>query len=432
MPTEPKPLPIVLGIAERAAQVRDRNTNLYMWNTLGLRTIVPCAVFPMPFPNWSLAVAFPADAFTEDQRFVFLDSDDTELGWLAVEGAAQSTASLEAGPEAEADKRHLSFLAIAGSWTLLFIPIVDTKILLRRPGPVVIRLKSAAGPTVGRLNFALLSVPPLTVEQINAIRSNPVAAKAVQIKYQCNTCHDTFKAYSALERLENLELQGFQWHKDIPARYACTCGANTIELEYIRNNLHALLGSPITSRAEVSFVPLYEGSALAELRAKCTQLFSSARKEEELQMLLEQNPILLHQFAGLRIFHKPPILTKFVADFAVLTPQRHLVLIEIEKSTTRLLKKDGGVAAELSHAFDQVRSWLHVADEHRLALLDAMGIERSEVGAVRGVVIAGRDQGYDALHLRRLKGSDWGSISLLTYDDLLFALESLIGKVDRL
>ena len=106
-------------------------------------------------------------------------------------------------------------------------------------------------------------------------------------------------------------------------------------------------------------------------------------------------------------------------------PQKKLVLIELEKTTTKLIKKDGGLHSALNHAFDQVRDWLHVVDEHRLAV----NIDRSRVSTIRGVVIAGRDLGYDAQHLRQLKGSDWGKITLLTYDDLFFSLDSLIRKI---
>jgi hypothetical protein len=142
--------------------------------------------------------------------------------------------------------------------------------------------------------------------------------------------------------------------------------------------------------------------------------------------------LLLHQFPAERLFPKPPILTFFFADFAVVTPQRELILIELEKTSTRLLKKDGGVAADLSHAFDQVRDWLHTIDEHRLAVLDSLKIDREQVSIVRGVVIAGRDIGYDAHHLRKLKGTDWGRVALLTYDDLAFALDVLIRRMDAL
>ena len=51
---------------------------------------------------------------------------------------------------------------------------------------------------------------------------------------------------------------------------------------------------------------------------------------------------------------------------------------------------------------------------------------------VRGVVIAGRDVGYDAHHLRKLKGVDRGRITFLTYDDLYFSLDALIKHMDAL
>ena len=96
------------------------------------------------------------------------------------------------------------------------------------------------------------------------------------------------------------------------------------------------------------------------------------------------------------------------------------------------MKKDGGVAADLSHAFDQVRNWLHVVNDHRLAVLDSLKIEKEDVSSVYGIVIAGRDVGYDAHYLRRLKGEDRGRVSFLTYDDLLFALVALIKRMDEL
>lgn len=42
-----------------------------------------------------------------------------------------------------------------------------------------------------------------------------------------------------------------------------------------------------------------------------------------------------------------------------------------------------------------------------------------EVSSVRAAVIAGRDLGSDAEHLRRLKARDFGRVRLLTYDDVL-------------
>ena len=97
-----------------------------------------------------------------------------------------------------------------------------------------------------------------------------------------------------------------------------------------------------------------------------------------------------------------------------------------------VVKKDGGIAAPLNHAFDQVRDWLNICDQHKLAVLECLKVDSSEVGAIKGAVIAGRDIGYDAHHLRNLKSNDYGPVSLHTYDDLLFALRTLISKIRSL
>lgn len=110
----------------------------------------------------------------------------------------------------------------------------------------------------------------------------------------------------------------------------------------------------------------------------------------------------------------------------MLTPERELVLIEIERASTRLLKSDGGQHSDLTHAIDQIHNWLGVTRDHLLAVLDdSLHIPREMVSTVRGVVIAGRDLGNDPNHLRGLKARYRGEIKLLTYDDLAAALAVL-------
>jgi vesicle coat complex subunit len=161
---------------------------------------------------------------------------------------------------------------------------------------------------------------------------------------------------------------------------------------------------------------------LLEIRRLFVQLLDRNPPEEEIQKFIQDNPVLLHQFPAERLFFKPAILTFFKADFAVLTPQKELILIEIETTKTRLMNKSGDAAQPLSHSIDQVRNWLHVADEHRLAVLAALGID--QVSSISGVVIAGRDGSYDREHLRRLKGFDRGRVTFLTFDDLAASLSS--------
>lgn len=196
--------------------------------------------------------------------------------------------------------------------------------------------------------------------------------------------------------------------------------------------MHGLLGRPMAASGEMDFVPLYHVRALRSIANSFGHLIAQSPKEEILQKFIEENPILMHQFPSTKILVKPKILTSYVADFGIITSTKEFLLIELEKTTTRLLRRDGGIAAPLSHAFDQVRDWLHHVDEHRVAVLDSLNIDRTEVSSIRGVVIAGRDIGYDARDLRKLKGADWGRVTFLTYDDLVFALNALIERFEKL
>jgi hypothetical protein len=285
---------------------------------------------------------------------------------------------------------------------------------------------------LGKVHFLLANAAPLTADRIAAIRADPSALKSVRIELACKFCDAKCRAYSGIERSQEAEHEGWTWYEALPELYSCVCGKTIMSLVSIRKNLHGLLGHRSRMSTQVNYVPLYERSSLESIRHTFARLLNSTPKEEALQLFLEKNPILLHQFPATRLLSKPPILTMFKADFAVLTPNRELIVIELEGANTKLLRKNGDVAAPLSHAFDQVRNWLQEIDEHRSAILRTLGIEAGEVGLVRGVVIAGRDGGYDALHLRRLKGNDWGRIALFTYDDLLFALDALINKFEAL
>jgi len=113
-------------------------------------------------------------------------------------------------------------------------------------------------------------------------------------------------------------------------------------------------------------VRLYEDSALAETCRKFVRLLDSEPDEEQVQKFLESNPVFFHTFTPIKLIPKPPILTEYKADFAVLNNRRELLLIEIERPALRLLKKDGGVTADLQHAIDQVRNWMCVVNDQYL------------------------------------------------------------------
>jgi len=392
------------------------------------KNIILSNIFPLQLPAWHVAIALSSNDLFTPIKLVLVDEAGDELGFVGFSSESNHDNVILSKETPSAT----NVLVVPDCWTLFFLPLGNTGIAIKRPGNVQFRVNSVRGEVVGQLTFILVEPPALTSERIAALRSDPLATKAARVVYSCAVCGTDVRAYVALEHDQALESEGWQWYSNFPEKFICECGRNVFELDIARRNLHALLGAQAVKSDRVEFIPLYEQTALATLRASYSNLIKRDPKEEDIQKFLEANPVLLHPFPALRLFNKPPILTHFFADFAIVTPQKELVLVEIEKTTTRLLKKDGGMAADLGHAFDQVQSWLHVLDEHRVAVLDSLRIERNEVSTVRGVVIAGRDLGYDSLHLRRLKGRDFGRTSFMTYDDLLLSLDSLIGKMRKL
>lgn len=121
----------------------------------------------------------------------------------------------------------------------------------------------------------------------------------------------------------------------------------------------------------------------------------------------------------------PPILSKHQADFAILDSRGTLWFVEIERPDILLLRKDGATSAEMEHAISQVRDWLFLYEKHRGAVLECLDLRDHAVTRVRGLVIAGRDEGYDVENLRKFKWQDRGAIDCMTYDDLLSSCATL-------
>lgn len=419
-----------LGIAERAAYVRDGNTNVLKWDVLGLKHVCLSPLFPLSLTGTHLGFAFRH----------FISAPAVTLRIVAENGKYELPNISLFGQEVVAEPESVAFRSEGPvamlpqlGWTIFFIPLTS-QFVVHEPGTYLVTAQAdGAEEVIGQLQFVAVHPAPLTSDRIAAIRADPRAAKFIRINIGCNQCPSMLLAYAGLERSNKEEAEGYIWFQELPLVFECSCGNTTVDLSYIRSNLSVLLGEHVHSGAsEERFVPLYERSSLEMIYNSFRYLLERDPKEERIQKFLEENPVLLHQFPSSRLFFKPPILTFFNADFAVVTPQKELVLIEIERASTRLLSKQGGQAAPLRHALDQVDSWLHVVEEHRLAVLDSLKIPREEVSSVRGVVIAGRDGGSDAEHLRRLKGRQRGQVSFMTFDDLLFGLGVLVRTVQGL
>ena len=98
------------------------------------------------------------------------------------------------------------------------------------------------------------------------------------------------------------------------------------------------------------------------------------------------------------------------------------------KSPRLLLKKDGGVRADLQHAVDQVRRWLREFEDYRDAALDCLGLTKEQVAKVKGVVIAGRTPN-DVQRERILRSHRFADIEFYTYDDIRRSVAEIIKRI---
>jgi hypothetical protein len=393
----------------------------------GLKNVLLANFFPIVLSSWKLGLAIRRPDPAKNLRIKFQAESGEEIGWIQLTSAA-------ATPAAPLTGTNSIFLWVdPRTWSVVFLDFPpNATLVVQKPGRyfVVLQRDDNNDEVIGEFLYLLVEPPQFTAERVAAIKSDPHAVKAVRVVFGCKACPSKFQVYAALEHDPKLEAEGFRWYADIPEHFACECGITQFDVSTYKRNFHALLGQQQQALSgEVSWAPLYEKSAIENLRIEFLNLVNADPPEEILQEFIEKNPILLHQFPAERLFFKPPILTRYKADFAVVTPQKELVLIEIERASTNLLKSDGGQHSQLTHAIGQVRNWLHEVDEHRLAVLDSLEIPSAMVSKVRGVVIAGRDTGNDASHLRRLKGSDQGRVTLLTYDDLTAALAALAQRL---
>lgn len=415
---------VFVGLCERATCVPVENTNIPQWNVIGLKQVVLLPIYPMTLNAFIAGFCF--GFWEEDTIYDICICDEN--------GAVVGSFSIKRTPDSEVGdldngSNKLLITNFGADWCQVFVPLSNANIIITKPGNYTVKhISNGNSKIIGGFQCAVYDPIPLSKERELAIQNDPTAANSVTISYGCKNCLDSISAYVSLDRRRDDEDKSLIWYQDLPDSFDCKCGKVHYDLRILQKNMHGMLGCREKCNVP-DLMPLYEKGSLQNILNKFKNKYFSDVKEEVLQKFIEENIILLHQFPALKVFIKPPILTFYFADFAILTPQRELVLIEIERPQIQLLKKDGGTSSQLNHAIDQVRDWIHVASEHRQAFLDSISVEKDKVSKIRGVVIAGRDSGCDAMHLRKLKSFDFGQIQFLTYDDLYYALLLLIQKI---
>jgi len=279
----------------------------------------------------------------------------------------------------------------------LIIPVPAPPLVVLEPTVLALRIQWAdCLAPLGRIACLFHEPTPLTEAEWQAMMSNPAAAKSTRASLTCTACLDELAVYYRLkpggEAIPRVMKNAIPID-EAPNHWTCKCGKSTFSLEYLKKGFHQFLRQSAPWHqgkvAGHTMLPMYEQGQLGRLHADFQSLIGSDPPEEMVQQFVHSNPIIWSFLSPVRLFIKPPILTKYLADFAVLTSQKILYFIELEKPGTRIDTKAGTFHKDVMKAFDQVRDWSVEVGEHRHAVLDQLELSSKDVLDVRYMVVAG-------------------------------------------
>jgi hypothetical protein len=209
-----------------------------------------------------------------------------------------------------------------------------------------------------------------------------------------------------------------------------------MNLTYLKQGMHDVLRRPSThtsASSPLTFTPLYEAGRVQDSIAEYEQLIETATDEEPVQKYLEKHQLFWSFLSPTKILHKPPVLTKKKADFAILTSSKILYLVELEKPTTKLTNLDGSISAEIQKGANQILDWQGVVADHRLALLSEIGLSDADVQSIRYILIGGLARRTDAKGLTKLRRTPFAAdTDFYCFDELGSFLHSLARELNRL
>jgi hypothetical protein len=319
----------------------------------------------------------------------------------------------------------------------LLIPLTGPPLTVLEPTTVGVAIEDQAGRhELGSFVCEFMSTPPIDVAERDAIRSRVGATKTVMMTMTCNRCKaqtDFFLHLDQADRTPPPALPSGTHIYDMPDQWKCDCGMNNLTLMYIKKGWHESFRAGYIKSAGFQCHRLYERSQLVAIHDEFHNLISGTPREEDVQKFMERHPVVWSFLTPLKILAKPPLLTKNNADFAILTAQKILYLVEIEKPQTIVATKKGDVHSEVSKAFSQVRDWALEIANHRVACLDCMGLRADEVHDVRYIVIAGLATRTNPTALTKLQQNiPTGKTSFYCFDEIAALLHALQSHFDLL
>lgn len=444
-------LPLFLGMSHRAAR------RGYGWDLLGVTTLVLFPFFPQRLTGLQCVLGLNRSSLQDRNNYSYklLLTDETQpsnQGWvnqdLSLISPDQASLSGKAGfaiPSGPPEGGSTSFgWAMVGSQDELgaieIVPVPAPPLMIGRPCRVFVDIE-IDGKRYRRGEFICGFVPPapLTDEERRAIASRPGAAKSVVFHIACKLCQSEADYYCQLNPLDERPIEVPKTAiplNEAPSSWLCSCGQSTVELTYLKQGLHDVFRYAQTKSSEDSFMhftPLYQAGRIQDIIAEYEQLIENTSDEEPVQKFFEAHSVCWAFLSPARIMHKPAVLTKKKADFGILTTQKILYLVELEKPSTRLTNQDGAISAEIQRGANQIRDWQLVVSDHRLALLSELGLKDNEVQEIRYILIGGLARRTSAKGLTKLRRSPFApSTDFYCFDELGSFLHTLAGELRRL
>jgi len=393
-----------LGLCRRATQ------SGFSWDLIGLSQVVYFPYLPQKLSGLIGVIAVDKDFLgangCSEYRIILSDSSDSKNRAWSSQTLAYDTGEVPSGeqprhsfPVPRNGAQHVSASILVaheslhGEGTVVVAYPAPPLIIWR---PTLVNVEVEIGGTTHRLGeFAceFARPQPISEEERRALSARPHAAKAVRLGLRCNLCGQGIQLVCSLDPNETIDPEDVLVG-DAADKWRCACEPpREVDLQYAKLGLHDVLRHPVGNASSnddaLGYVPLYEAGRVSQIAGEFDALIRATPREEDVQKFMEANPLIWNFLSPRRILHKPKILTKKNADFGILTNAKILFLVEIEKPSTKLTNKDGGISAEINKGANQIRDWKQVVGKHRNALLDELGFKPKDVQTIRYLLVGG-------------------------------------------
>ena len=437
--------PIFLGVSTRASR------RGYGWDLLGVSSLVLFPYFPQKLAGLQCVIGISPEfleallkAKNNDSSKITLtdQSKPTNKGFINL-GHELRPVSMQIAisgskfvvPPVDPEDTAFSYV-MPRTDCVEIVPLPMPPLLIREPSQVTVDFEFQGNQSqLGEFLCDFAQPLPLSDGERRAIASRPSAIVGVGMGFGCNKCRDEIEVYGTLcpgtPPPQNCGPAAVAL-ESAPDSWTCKCGASNMNLSYLKLGVHDVFRRPWEYKRDPisDFTPLYEAGRIEVIHSRYEALIASASTEEPVQKFIEEHSILWGFLSPVVILHKPAVLTKKKADFGILTQDRVLYLVEIEKPVTRLVNKNGSIAAEIQKGADQIRDWQLVVSDRRSSLLKELDIDEGEVHDIRYLLIGGLAKKTSHRGLAKLRGSPLApKTDFYCFDELGSFLHVLSAKL---